>query len=238
MTINKKNITLSQAAAARYARDQHLVITVRSHDDLGTRRTVPLDEARRLFVPDAFEATFVHRAHERDDKPRLPSLRLVFTALEPGAQPMLREATVGADSASDRGVHDLEPDYLRRIPWADYIKYAIAVAAAATSYEHQERDQEEVNTRGKVARMSLEVGLQAQFTFDELVQRPVGRPRLEEVIDLEEVARVAREGQPTPTKAVMNHWTLKRSTARRWIKRAEAAGFDSASRRRPSGNES
>jgi hypothetical protein len=177
---------------------------------------VLLDGTRRLYVPAEFEVGF---RHEGGDDKAPPEVWIEFGA-GTGAPP-----AVQAIRAQTSPLAPITPDRFRRIPLATYI--GLAVAAAADT-----REEIETPSLGKIyagspaflasgAAGDRETWRERKLFFDELARRPVGRPKLEEAIDLSEVREVAAAGAPASTKAVQTHFHVSRSTARRYIRRAE-----------------
>jgi hypothetical protein len=176
------------------------------------RQPEPFDEARGLYVPLRYEVGFFPNASDPELRTEVwLEMRVVAT----GEPPRCMNLTVVG--RRDEGISSRR---FRRIPFAEYLRLAVAVAVGTKSEISDWLPDESVHGIG----LDSEKWGEIRMTFDELARRPVGRPRLETVVDLAEVARVAATGQPTPTKAVRERFMIGETTARRWIRRAQAKG--------------
>ena len=215
LTMNKRHPSDNGDGKKGHTRRRDLTIIVRQHAPDGMKAEL-LDQARGLYYPSRFEVGFLHG--DGGEGP-IPTVWLEMACLMRGEPPRCVRVTVmhGYDPPG------ITPDRFRRIPLADYTRYAIA-AAVGSKTEIEEWRPHEVQTGERGIGGSPEQWRERKLKFDELARRKVGRPRIGEVVDLAEVARVAAAGQPTPTKAVRERFTLGQTTARRWIRRAEAEG--------------
>ena len=184
-----------------------------------TRPAVVVDPTRGLYIPRKFEAAIVTAdLHVLLELEATAALREIFDAA--GQKPptakgdaVIKRATITTDRFA------YLPPERARIPFATYTKMAVA-AAAGTRSQLQE---------GGGGGM-LGDWRKKTVTFEELARRRRGRPRLEEndgvflrhgerLVSLDEVLAV-RNASATPTKAVMEHFGVERSTAQRWSRRA------------------
>jgi hypothetical protein len=176
----------------------------------------PWEGRRGVYLPTEFTVLFpaAIEIRERSDGARAEArlvqheINLSFSAPGLDGEPALLERVEVRHSGGD-----ITPSNFR-VPLATYRRYALAAAAGT---------QAEISGGGSTAETSIREARERK-TFAELAMRPVGRPRLEDSVDLAAVARVAAQGHPTPTKAVQQQWTVSKSAARRWIRRAEAQG--------------
>lgn len=178
-----------------------------------------LDETRRLYVPAFFEAGFVYDAFS--------GLPAVWLSIGPG--------TFEGDPPACSGVRvisaqePITPDVFRRIPLARYLR--LALAAAAGSKEEISRPWAKRELRsGRIAGGKEAAHRERKVNFDDVARVPVGRPRIEEVVDLELVASIAAGSPDSPNKAVREHFDrperpVSDTTARRWRDRARDAGY-------------
>jgi hypothetical protein len=182
--------------------DGYVIVRPRRDRAGEARLAVPLDGGGGLYIPLEFQAGLF--------APGLPEVWLEIKSAH-----HLRQVT-GADESTFRdpvvqrvviisGAFSSIPTGVR-VPLATYARRAIAAAAGT----RQEIESGAFAAGGRLDEWEKRV------TFAEIARRPVGRPRLEETIDLEKVREVVRAGGRTPTKAVEDHFNVSRSTARRY----------------------
>lgn len=182
---------------------------------------VLIDANRRLYVPREFEAAIVTSDLTVHLKLQAAAaLRDIFESA--GQKPpelqrdvLIKRAEISTDAFFPG---QITPERARQIPFATYTKWAVA-ATASTRAELRER----------VGGSETLEGWRRKVTFDELVRRKRGRPRLEEndgeflhfgdLVSLDEVFKV-RNASTTPTKALMERFGIPRSTAQYWSRRA------------------
>jgi hypothetical protein len=183
------------------------------------RPPVLVDPVRRLYLPRNFEAAIVISALTiRLELQATAALREIYEVAGHPSPEVKGDVVIKQVSISTNEYSHIPPEQAR-VPVATYTKMAVAAAT--------------------VSRAEFESGGGAgaydewhkKVFFDELARRRPGRPRLEEndgaflyatdgrLITLDEV-RALRSASKTPTKAVMDHFGVPRSTALRWSRRA------------------
>lgn len=216
-TLNNRRSTKNSAAESRSGLTITIRVAPRYRGDL-----LPIDEQREIYVPAFFEAGFLRlqptatTAAVNDD----------VEGIEPAVWLEMGPGTFKGDPPAVRSIrivnpiHGISAEQFHRIQYATYRRLAVAAAAGTREELSSWTDYEEKEGRiegGKVQRWR-----ERRVTFDDLARRPVGRPSLEEAVDLAQVAHVGKQGAPNSTKAVMDNFHVSRSTAQRWLRRARA----------------
>jgi hypothetical protein len=209
--VNNRNPSRNRIAKRR--RTSPLIVLRQEGPEGRMPRT--FDATRGLYVPLRYEVGFLHDAVAHEDSP--PTVYLEMKVVKEGEPPRCVDMKIHSDYSDER----ISVRRFRRIPFAEYLRLAVAVAVGTKEEVTDWKPDETSRGIGGFANDWRE----KRVTFDELARRPVGRPPLESYLDLAEVVRIASAGQPTPTKAVEDHWRVSKSTALRYRKRARAAGY-------------
>jgi hypothetical protein len=205
--LNKRRSTRNSSAERQRGLTVIVRVDRRHRDDF-----IALDEQRGLYVPRYFEAGFL-QGQSREQ----PAVWLEMgTGVPKGEPPEVQSIRI----ISRRSHGGISAEQFHRVQYATFRR--IAVAAAAGTREELTSWMESETETGRVQGGDIEQWRERKVIFNDLARRPVGRPRLEELVDLAEVVRVAGLGSPKSTKAVMDHFHVSRSTAQRWLQRARA----------------
>jgi hypothetical protein len=200
----------------------------------GDARLVALGQ---YAVPEQFTATIA------SDDPTLPVCRLAIAVRE--GRPVCRAVTieVGPDGEQIDGAA------IRAVRLSEYVKRSIdAVALWILPTEHPtatvhinlpgEPPQQLPSEPFDDTHVAIRLAGVAHTPEIKSALRPARRAgaitdeKLREVAD---VYRAAYNAHRPPTKAVMEHWHVERSTASRWVKRTRDAGYLGRARPRTAG---
>jgi hypothetical protein len=201
--------------------DQEPYVLVRWHEN-DVQAAVLIDANRRLYIPREFEAAIVASdLTVHLELQAAAALRDVFESAGKKPPELKRDVLIKRVEISTDAFFpgQIPPERARQIPFATYTKWAVAATASTRA-----------GLRERVSGSETLEGWRRKATFDELVRRKRGRPRLEEndgeflylgerLVSLDEVLKI-RNASTTPTKALMEHFHIPKSTAQYWSRRA------------------